>query len=241
MRRIRGKGFTLVELLIVIGIITVLIAMLLPALGKARGAAQTTQCASNMRQIGQFFAIYANQYSGYIIPGSTGYPAVNGQAQPTGWDDFVGQMWNPNWVIGKPIYSGIFFCPSNVVAEANPGSYGIGVYADSYDVGGALTGNMPTTPPMKIVRIPDTTDTIEVFECNTTGGDYASSFDGSGNHYCYNWHGQAANYLFVDGHVDRIMDKSFNSLPAARSTGFVAATAPTANYWFTTALYTREH
>src|SRR5206468_9387854 len=58
----RRKAFTLVELLVVIGIIAVLIAVLLPTLNKAREAAQRTSCLSNIRQLGTLFRLYGNQY-----------------------------------------------------------------------------------------------------------------------------------------------------------------------------------
>jgi prepilin-type N-terminal cleavage/methylation domain-containing protein/prepilin-type processing-associated H-X9-DG protein len=115
-RRLAGcRAFSLVELLVVIGIIAVLISILLPVIGRAREQARGVQCMSNMRQIGTAALLYSHDNKGVILP--MGYT--------TGVNDNV-NMWPVILVSGRYLpktgitdandgrvaYNTAFFCPS---------------------------------------------------------------------------------------------------------------------------------
>src|SRR5262245_35539323 len=81
--RCKGAAFTLVELLVVIGIIAVLVAMLLPSLNKARASASRIACASNLRQITISMVMFANEHRGSLPTSHRNWRTVGaGQWQP---------------------------------------------------------------------------------------------------------------------------------------------------------------
>ncbi len=67
-RHEKFRAFTLVELLVVVAIIALLIAILLPALNKAKDAAKTVVCMSNLKQLGLTFNLYAQDYRNHVTP-----------------------------------------------------------------------------------------------------------------------------------------------------------------------------
>ena len=111
-----NRGFTLLELLVVVSVLALLLALLLPAVGLARESANLTVCASNQRQLGLGLTLYADDNADLmpVIPGwvdKDGYVAIylayNHRGFGVGWSG-LGLLY-PGGYIAEPY---TYYCPS---------------------------------------------------------------------------------------------------------------------------------
>ncbi|GEM_PF-6836770 len=117
MQKRTTRAFTLVELLVVIGIIAVLVGILLPALNKAKSQANRTKCAANLQQIGQLYMMYANAWKG-AFPNWKGPRPNPGEANSSGgttWETMAVTMRAQLEDQFKFKQGRIFYCPENQI------------------------------------------------------------------------------------------------------------------------------
>lgn len=227
-----SRAFTLVELLVVVGIIALLVSILIPALSQAREAADKTLCATNLHGLSLANSLYANDYDGFYAPGASdmsglspglfrwhGYRATLNDP----FDASQGPL-SPYFLAGKmkqcPSYEDfVDTAGSAAVYEAGTGGYG---YNKDY-VGSRTRWGGHITTGARSVEIRRPTKTIMFADAAMArggpGGEYLIEYSFIQPPYFLNgqkverlWglavpsmhfrHGGTANIAYCDGHVD---------------------------------------
>ena len=187
------RAFTLIELLVVIAIIGILAALLLPALGRARGKARMAQCTSNLHQLGLAMQMWWDDHDQHFMPLTDG-PVV--PSLSNSWPILL----LPYVVNAKNVYH----CPDDKYfiwdggsMSAKTESYGYNYWALT---GGAVITGVPlskVTNAGKTVMLSDSTD------ADATSSQFAYSVSDWGPEQpSATRHNGFANVLFVDGHVE---------------------------------------
>ena len=230
-RRAANAGFTLVELLVVIGIIAVLISLLLPALNKAREQANMTKCLANMRNMTIAQQMYCNENHGWLVQAGFGHGGEQ-ENDTIAWFNTLQRYYQNKLVARCPSDSSTHWdvpVTTGSGPELRKTSYGINDFLDKNlcPWGPGFGPVPPNGAYVKITQVRHPSATVQFVEMAYEGG-----FGASDHCHVENWVGAnppadaaqnlqinahggqprtwdaRANYGFLDGHAENLPFKT---------------------------------
>jgi prepilin-type N-terminal cleavage/methylation domain-containing protein/prepilin-type processing-associated H-X9-DG protein len=178
--RRRPQGFSLVEVLVVIGILSLLIALLMPALSKARLSARKVVCSANLKQVHQALLLYSQANNDWMFPVGLGA----GLAKEQRWPNFVfvPPQWNPPSLR----------CPADV-DPAEEHSYVLNSHLPDYKIRFSITRGVSSA---EVILMGEKKSGEPDYYMDAREGD----LDRVVEYYRHGFY-VGSNYLYLDGHV----------------------------------------
>ncbi len=199
--REKHRGFTFIELLVVVAIIAILAALLLPALNRAKTSAKSAVCKSNLRQLGIGFRLYVDEFGKYPLMGLSYVTADDNRIRELDWDEaFLAPYCGGS--------NNVFRCPASKhytfgdYGYNHKGGSGLGLGGEWVYSSETEDGHIVPTAESRVL-VPS--DMIAIGDGNVSLAPYApTNFLWGTMDY---WgidpnHSQGANVVFCDGHVE---------------------------------------